>query len=523
MPRFHKEFEALRFPFAFNGLRSVIITSLTLLILAAMLLVNVVMAIFAQRDLVNERIRQGRLVLLAAESLLMENEKHGGNPWWVFADTPGFRDSLDKLIQSSDFSSFLLLKASGKMVFSTGAWTEVEKKMAADSLKSDPDLIFLGKTWGWLWPAPEKVILKNAVMDRSKKIGLVAVLSDLKPLYGQLRDSQPIILAYIALNVFILVLFGIGLLSFTIVRPIHRILQVTEKFDGDLPNPDSDILVKNEIGRLSKSLNLMLRRLHANEKRLQENISSLEVANAEIKRTQNEVIKSEKMASIGRLATGIAHEIGNPLGIILGYVELLEREDLNKDERADFLKRLESEVRRIHRIIRDLLDFSRPSVHDQEKAEVHDLLDEVLTVLSPQSVFEEIEISRQYDAKKQTVSIAPDSLKQIFLNIILNAADAMNEVPDETLTRMTKTLNIRTENRENFLIVDFLDNGYGISSENVERVFDPFFTTKDPGRGTGLGLSICYTIMDRAGGSIHVDSKPGQGTKVTLEIPLATV
>jgi two-component system NtrC family sensor kinase len=523
MLRFHKEFKALRFPFVFNGLRSVIITSLTLLILAAMLLINVVMAIFAQRDLVNERIRQGRLMLLAAESLLMENQEHGAKPWWVFANTPRFRISLNKMVHSSDFSSFLLFKANGKMVFSTGVWTEMEKKMAGDSLESDTDLVFLGKTWGWLWPAPEKVILKSALMDRSKRTGSAAALCDLKPLYGQLRNSQPIILAYIALNVFILVLFGIGLLSFTIVRPIHRILQVTEKFDGHFPSPDSDVLVENEIGRLSKSLNLMLRRLHANEKRLQENISSLEEANQEIKKTQNEMIKSEKMASIGRLATGIAHEIGNPLGIILGYVELLERKDLNHDERTDFLKRLESEVRRIHRIIRDLLDFSRPSVHDQENARVHELLDEVLTVLSPQSVFEEIEIIPHYNAKNQTVGIAPDSLKQIFLNVILNAADAINEVSGERSTGTTKTISITTRNREDFLIVDFLDNGCGISAGNVARVFDPFFTTKDPGQGTGLGLSICYTIMDRAGGSIHVDSKAGEGTKVTLEIPLEPV
>jgi signal transduction histidine kinase len=232
------------------------------------------------------------------------------------------------------------------------------------------------------------------------------------------------------------------------------------------------------------------------------------------------MVKSEKMVSVGRLATGVAHEIGNPLGIILGYIELLQRGDLTGLEREDFLNRMELEMTRIHRIIRDLLDFSRPSATEGHDTDAHETLEEVLTILSPQPLFEKIHIKRFLKAESVIVKLAQDSLKQIFLNIIMNAADAMDDAHNNPDDLAEPILTLESFNEEGFLIMRFSDTGCGISPDEIKRIFDPFFTTKEPGKGTGLGLSICYTMMDQAGGGIHAESEPGGGTIVILEIPL---
>jgi len=283
-------------------------------------------------------------------------------------------------------------------------------------------------------------------------------------------------------------------------------LIITDKFEEWPPLFDKGEASKNEIGQLFRSLRMMLKRLEANKKELKDNISSLEQANLEIKKAQDEIIQSEKMASAGRLATGVAHEIGNPLSIILGYLELLKRGDLKSEENKDFVERIESEVTRINQIIRELLDFSRPSNAPNEETEIHRLILETVKMLEPQPMMDRIEIRQQLRAEKDFVWAEMAQLKQVFLNIIMNAADSMigESVPSDGLS--PKVLGIVTENEDDSIVIRFTDKGIGISPEELGRIFDPFYTTKEPGKGTGLGLSVCYTIIDGLGGGIRAES-----------------
>jgi len=233
------------------------------------------------------------------------------------------------------------------------------------------------------------------------------------------------------------------------------------------------------------------------------------------------MIRSEKMATAGRLATGVAHEIGNPLGIILGYLELLKRRDLGRGEREDFLERIEAEVNRIHQIIRELLDFSRASGPQREETAVHELIMGTVHMLEPQPVMEQIEIHQALKAENDRVRAVPTQLKQVFLNIIINAADAMSDADISGRADSPKVLEIETVNKDGFIQVIFTDTGAGIPPEAQGRIFDPFFTTKEPGKGTGLGLSVCYTIMEGLKGAIRVESPAGRGTRVVVDIPLA--
>ena len=497
-------------------------TSLAFLILSAMLLTHVVTAKLSERDLIDAHINSGKLLVKAInivaldERLGIKAEHEKGLEGTVFA-----RHAIS-LLQMSAFSGMLIRNRRGSTVFSHGNFNGMgDIKNAPMPLSSRSiGVRFSGKTWGLFWRAPRNVILASPLKTLRGFQGSLYVFSGLESIYAKIRASESVILAYIAMNALILVIFGIYLLSRTVVRPINRLVAVTEKFDGNIPVLEKGESPNNEIGQLSQSLNRMLRQLDANERKLKENIISLEAANREIRRTQDEMVASEKMASVGRLATGVAHEIGNPLGIMLGYIELLQREDFTALERKDFLRRMETEMTRIHRIIRDLLDFSRPSTSEEQFSDAHETLEEVLAVIGPQPLFEKVHIVKNLDAKAVTVKAAKDLLKQVFLNIIINAADAMAGERNFDGKDPQSILTIESSNQSDFLIMRFSDTGCGVNPEDLKHVFDPFFTTKSPGKGTGLGLSICYTIMNRTGGRISAESEPGNGTTVTLEIPL---
>ncbi len=506
----------------FNRLKTVIMTSLAFLILSAMLLIHVVTAKLNERDLINARIQSGRLLLqsvniILSDQPLIRNANRKRKP-----SGADFKKRMISLLHTGKYSGIMIKDAQGSTVFSHGEWDDKhrQKNTGIPQLARSVRIDFSGRTWGLFWHAPEKVILAETLWVKGRFAGFVTVFSNLKSLYGEIRASEPVIVAYIGINALILVLFGIYLLSRTVVKPINRLVAVTEKYDGAIPTLQKGETPNNEIGRLSQSMNRMLRQLDANERKLKENISSLEAANEEIKRAQNEMVASEKMASVGRLATGVAHEIGNPLGIILGYIELLQRGDLTRVERADFLNRMESEMTRIHRIIRDLLDFSRPAASEQQETDAHEVLEEVLTILNPQPLFQMIHIKPSLKAQWSIVKMDQDSLKQVFLNIIINAADAMDGETVGHENSKEPVLTLESFNEEGLLIMRFSDTGCGINPDEIKRIFDPFFTTKEPGKGTGLGLSICYTMMDRAGGRIRAESEPGEETTVTLEMPL---
>jgi len=340
---------------------------------------------------------------------------------------------------------------------------------------------------------------------------------------------QKIVLLYILLNTLFLALFGFYLIYRSTIRPISRLVKRAEEFkEGDtfFLTSSAD---QNEFGKLSSSLNVMLRRLEDNKAELKTSISSLEKANLELQQAQEEIIRSEKLASVGRLASGVAHEIGNPIGIVLGYLGLLKGSELNNEERRDFINRIEKEIGRINRTIRNLLDFSRPSKGEMRAVSVHKIIGDMVDILKPQPMVSYSDIFLDKGAKKDTVLADPDKLKQVFLNLSMNAIDAMEagQSKDESQKNMLSIrTNLSPEAKPNKKVngsrihIEFIDNGSGIPAEDLTRIFDPFYTTKEPGKGTGLGLSVSLRIIEDIGGDIKVKSEVGKGTKIIIILPL---
>lgn len=232
-----------------------------------------------------------------------------------------------------------------------------------------------------------------------------------------------------------------------------------------------------------------------------------------LQETQLQLIQSEKLRSLGEMAAGVAHEINNPLGGILIYASLL-MEDLPPDGQGwEDLEKIVQEATRCKEIVKSLLEFARQSGPKMELTDVNRAITDGLLFLENQATFHNIEIKKELDPSLPLILGNAGQLKQVFMNIIINAADAMQE---------RGTLSIKTSLADdgNSVVIEFADTGKGIPEEILPRIFDPFFTTKEVGKGTGLGLSMSYGIVKEHKGDIEVDTVVGQGTTFRIILPL---
>ena len=278
-------------------------------------------------------------------------------------------------------------------------------------------------------------------------------------------------------------------ISHWIAGPITRLSEATES----LAQGDMDVRVRvpggGELARLAGSFNQMVETLQ---------------------RTQTELLHKEKLASMGQLAAGVAHEINNPLGTIHLYAGELRKELPADDPRRDDLAVILRETDRCKTIVGDLLNFARQQEVLAQSTDVHDLLEQAIAAVRPHPQFEQIMIQRDYAMGLPTIEADPAQLLQVFVNLLNNAAEAIEGAG---------TIRLTTRLAGSSVVVNVADTGCGMPEENLGRLFTPFFTTKGPGRGTGLGLSIVYGIIKMHRGQITVQSRVGEGTTFTVTLP----
>jgi len=400
------------------------------------------------------------------------------------------------------------------------------------TLSGEKTIHFSGRVWAVFWKQHRDVIISVPLVQDGDTVAGASIVLSLEGIYESLRHSQKFIFIYILVNGVILAFAGIYRLTKVFFQPLARLANRAEDYRDD----DEEFIftvrkADNELNTLSKALNSMLRRISADKEKLRSTVQSLEKANLELKKAQEEIIRAEKLASVGRLSAGIAHEIGNPIGIVMGYLDLIKQPDTPLSERVEYISRTEKEIERINTIIRQLLEISRPAKADRSKVSVHDLIDDISDVLDVQPLMSDIELQRHLNADEDMVEADPDQLRQVFLNLIINAADAISSMDNENNGHREGRLEIATEMHLNsqlsanaaksMLKIMFTDNGPGIEDDNIPNIFDPFFTTKDPGKGTGLGLSVSFMIIESLGGKMTVDSVQGEGTTMVIYLPLA--
>ena len=350
----------------------------------------------------------------------------------------------------------------------------------------------------------------------NKIIGILYVGILKKPFDDVYRNT---ILTFLGIGicvVIIIVLVAI-LLARRISIPLRRLEEVAKKItDGDY-KVDFSNTAPREIESLASSLNKMASELDKEKKELEEWANTLEekveVRTDQLKKIHNQLFRSEKLASLGKLAAGVAHEINNPLTGVLTNASLLLDDFEKGDERREDVEVIVSETIRCREIVKRLLDFARQTKPQKILTNINALIENIILLVKNQTSFRSISIEKDLEAKVPEIMADTDQIQQVFINLILNASESMSEGGKLTIES-------RIGKNGDFINIKFTDNGYGISEDDKQKIFDPFFTTKE--NGTGLGLSISYGIIERHGGTIDVESSVGTGTIFTLHLPIIT-
>ena len=329
------------------------------------------------------------------------------------------------------------------------------------------------------------------------------------------RTSQLVrgIALYMTVFALALLFFAYIVLTRAIVRPIEQLARAADRVATGARELDMPTGGAREVAELGASVRSMTGTLLREERALRAKIDELTATTRRLGETREQLAGSEHMASVGRLAAGVAHEIGNPIAAIMGMHDLLD--DADEDVRTDFLRRMRKETERINVVVRDLLDYARPeesvvSVRPSF-ASVSDVVDDALALVRPQKDFKSITTHLEL-APNLRVAVSPQRLTQVLLNLLLNAGAALASRPEGTIV-------VRAQKDGEAVRIEVEDDGPGVSAELVDRIFDPFVTTKDVGAGTGLGLSVCRGIVEGASGTLRLDRIYEEGARFVVTLP----
>jgi signal transduction histidine kinase len=540
------------------SLRTEVVINISLLMLAAILLIGFTISKVSEKNILREKVRYGEGVVQdfqAVIDFLVRERKEASLTHSAVQQE--VLDFVRLFIKERALHELLIVDPELRIIASrdkervnqrtSDEW--LKKAIQAGQLHTDVET-----SGGFFFTQYKKLVLSSPLWIRGKISGGVQVEIPMEDVMASLLESQKVILLTIILDAFVLIVFGSFLLSRVLVKPLKDLVRLTQKIsEGDF-SQKIEGTSKNEIGQLIGSFNRMIDKLEENQESLENYLTSLESTNKKLVQAQEELTRTEKLASIGRFAAGVAHEVGNPLGAILGYTSILEKEGVDRAESKDYLKRIEKEIERINRIVRELLDFARPSKIEIREVDMNKVIESTLSLLSYQKGFKNIET--QLDLQNPLPMIKGDEsqLSQVMINIILNAVDAMPNggilkilteevVAEEPVTDRFQRLYSPRRRRgdptesdyshmrkpdllssmmtkfsggDRLVRIRVSDTGMGIKKEDLDRIFDPFFTTKAPDKGTGLGLSISLRIVESVGGAIKAESEVGKGSTFEL-------
>lgn len=372
------------------------------------------------------------------------------------------------------------------------------------------------------------------------------------PALSSARQAGILLTLLLIVDIAIFALLGRWLLQRRVVEPIEGLIGSIEAMAaGDFERrlPEGELA---ELDRLATAVNRMAERLSADREQLAANIRSLDETNRMLTEARNAMVQAEKMASVGRLSAGIAHEVGNPLGAILGYLGLLGR---NADStRRELVSAAQREAHRIDRIVRGLLEYARPRETRTQPIDVNGVVAETLELLRVQGRFERLDLRLEQEGELPHVLADPYQLQQVLVNLLVNATDALAQTSAPSILLRTSCratvppARLPARRKDDPPGIDYshrrrlappsgprrtdppaasgriveitiTDNGPGIPRTLIDQVFEPFVTTKEPGMGTGLGLAVCARLVEGMGGSIRADSTEGGGATFTVLLP----
>ncbi len=415
-----------------------------------------------------------------------------------------------------DLVGFSLFSAGGRLLYRSplfgsfvdrGLYARLHERMVDDYALSEPRLHTLAL------PAGGRVLelTAPALGPTGEQVLAVRYLISYDSVDRRLAEMRDYFLR-IALSTLVCSLPLVALAARRVTRPIKRLTEGARAVArGDL---ETRIIIRNrdEIGVLASAFNDMSESLAVSRTELTDKNRALLQANDDLRRIQEQLIRAERLAAIGQLAAGVSHEIDNPVGIILGYAELLLADMAADDERRLDVEAIIAECRRCRRITGGLLGLARSGPVRRALVDLEELAAGTLASLRPQKLFKGVASRILAASHVPAIYGDADQIRQILVNLMLNAVQAMDGDGELVLT-------LEVEKDQLVLYLD--DSGPGVAEEFQDRVFDPFFSTKGAGEGTGLGLSVCRKLMEDHGGGISLGRSPAGGARFRLVFPLA--
>ncbi len=321
----------------------------------------------------------------------------------------------------------------------------------------------------------------------------------LREKYHDLKTQTLFIFLGIALAGMLGALAVAYLLSSRILRPVRRLVNASHALaQGDLSHKVT-VHGSDEIGELCETFNMMADSLDERDRQLKEYM-------------HKRLSQSEKLASLGRLAAGVAHEINNPLTGVLTYSHLLLKEAPEGSSDREDLEVIVHETTRCRKIVKELLDFARETKSQRKPSDLNKVVRNMISLVNNQVSFQNVQVRAELASDLPDIPMDPNEMQQVFTNLALNAAEAMPEGG-------VITVKTALDEEDNFVRAEISDTGTGIPDENLSKIFDPFFTTKEAGAGTGLGLAVTYGIVQRHEGTIEVRSEKNKGTTFIIRLP----
>ncbi len=404
-------------------------------------------------------------------------------------------------------------------------------------------------------PLRRELLASLGVIFVGATLFLAVSLMTVLPLMRSTGGTLAFILTIVVADLVAFLAFGGWMLKKGLIKPVEALVDgVTRITDGDY-RYRVELPEGLELRSITEGVNVMADRLIAEQQALADNVESLDDTNRQLVEARNEVIQAARLASVGTLAAGIAHEVGNPLAAIIAYVDVIVRRLEAAGDDPELLLSIRSEAQRIDGIVRGLLDFARPKPEEVGPIHVGEVIGTVRELLENQGKLSKVEHGWQIDEECPPVLVAEQHLEQVLVNLLLNALDALDERPGGAIKvavwsedgpaahfprrreddppsinymhrrRVAHDSEVEVlgtlETARRIVVITVSDNGPGLPESSTDHVFDPFFTTKEPGRGTGLGLFISARLVGGMGGKIEVENQPGAGARFMVRLPEA--
>jgi len=356
-------------------------------------------------------------------------------------------------------------------------------------------------------------------------LGVLDIVYSLEDFNSKLRTST-LGIAGVSLAFIVIASLLVGFLVHRLVYlPLRDLESGAQRLStGNLDQP-IPVRSSDEFGKLASSFNAMTDALRNSREELRESARTLEQKvekrTRELRRAQAETMRGEKLASVGLLASGVAHELNNPLTGILTFSHLLREKMPDKSPDADDMDLVIRETKRCAAIIKRLLDFAREKQPEKKFPDLNQIITDTVRIVEKPAHLRDIEIVLDLDRSLPPIWIDADQIKQVIMNMVVNAQHAVEEKGNITIrTRRALDPRVSAAEAKPMVAISIIDTGCGISEKNLKRIFDPFFTSKDVGRGTGLGLSVSHGIVETHGGFIEVESRVGEGSTFRIFLPL---